>query len=104
MYTFIETPIFERYAAEIWTNDERLAFIAWLSNNILAGDVIPSTGGIRKVRWTRQGMGKRGGARVIYYNQLEDGRVYLLIVYSKAKFDNLPPAFLNQLREEVQHG
>ena len=104
MYTFVETPIFTRYAAEIWADDERLEFIAWLSGNALSGDVIPGTGGIRKVRWSRQGMGKRGGARVIYYNQLDDGRIYLLIVYSKAKFDNLPPAFLDQLREEVKNG
>lgn len=104
MYTFIETPIFERYSAEIWANDERLEFIAWLANNVQAGDVIPGTGGIRKVRWSRQGMGKRGGARVVYYNQLEDGRVYLLIVYTKAKFDNLPSSFLNRLREEVENG
>lgn len=104
MYTFIETPIFQRYAADVWADDERLEFIAWLANNVLAGDVIPSTGGIRKVRWSRAGMGKRGGARVIYYNQLDDGRVYLLIVYTKAKFDNLPAAFLNQLRDEVERG
>ena len=104
MYTFIETPVFKRYAAEIWESEERLAFIAWLAGNVLAGDVIPGTGGIRKIRWSRQGMGKRGGARVIYYNQLEDGRVYLLIVYTKAKFDNLPAAFLNQLRQEVENG
>jgi len=104
MYTFIETPIFQRYATDVWADDERLAFITWLANNVLAGDVIPGTGGIRKVRWSRAGMGKRGGARVIYYNQLDDGRVYLLIVYTKAKFDNLPAAFLNQLRDEVERG
>jgi hypothetical protein len=50
------------------------------------------------------GKGKRGGARVIYYNILEDGEIWLLIAYSKAKFDNLPTAFLNQLREAIQHG
>lgn len=104
MYTVIETPVFQRYAADIWANDERMEFITWLANNALAGDVIPGAGGLRKVRWSRAGMGKRGGARVIYYNQLDDGRIYLLIVYTKAKFDNLPVAFLNQLREEVLHG
>ena len=104
MLTLIETPVFTRYATEVWTDDERLAFIGWLANNPLAGDVIPGTSGLRKVRWSRSGMGKRGGARVIYYNQLRDGTIYLLIVYVKAKFDNLPPAFLNQLLAEVQHG
>ncbi len=104
MLTLIETPIFARYAAEIWADDERLAFISWLANNPLAGDVILGTGGLRKIRWNRSGMGKRGGARIIYYNQLHDGTIYLLIVYVKAKFDNLPTSFLNQLLAEVQHG
>ena len=49
-------------------------------------------------------MGKRGGARVIYYNILDQGRIYLLMVYTKSKFDTLPAAFLNQLREEVENG
>jgi hypothetical protein len=56
------------------------------------------TGGLRKVRYTRQGTGKRGGARIIYFNVLDDGEIWLLIVYSKAKFDNLPIAFLKQLK------
>jgi len=41
---------------------------------------------------------------VIYYNMLDDGRIWLLIVYSKAKFDNLPTEFLNALRAEVDRG
>ena len=51
------------------------------------------------MRWTRQGMGKRGGARVIYFNRLASGEIVLLLVYAKAKFDNLRPEFLVQLRE-----
>ena len=49
-------------------------------------------------------MGKRGGARVIYYNVLDDGCIRLLIAYTKAKFDNLSVDFLNRLREEVENG
>lgn len=41
---------------------------------------------------------------MIYYNTLEEGTVWLLIVYAKAKFDNLPAATLAQLREEIGHG
>jgi hypothetical protein len=47
-------------------------------------------------------LGKRGGARVIYF-LAPDGAVWLLIVYSKAKFDNLPASFLAQLKREVEH-
>jgi hypothetical protein len=104
MFTVIETAIFQRYAADLWSDTEREAFINWLSNNPEAGDVIPGTAGLRKVRWARQGMGKRGGARVIYFNRLENGEIWLLIVYAKAKFDNLPAAFLNKLKEEINNG
>ena len=104
MYTIIETEVFQRYASPIWGDGEREEFIAWLAANPLAGAVIPGAGGLRKVRWSRAGMGKRGGARVVYYNALSDGHIWLLIAYTKAKFDNLPAAFLNQLREAINHG
>lgn len=104
MYTIIETAMFRRYAEQVWRDDEREAFIAWLALDPLVGDVIPGTGGVRKVRWRRQGSGKRGGVRVIYYNTLDDGQVWLLIVYAKSKFDNLPASLLAQLKEELDHG
>lgn len=104
MFTVIETPIFQKYAADIWSDAEREAFINWLVINPEVGDVIPGTGGLRKVRWARQGMGKRGGVRVIYFNRLEDGVIWLLIIYAKAKFDNLPIAVLNALKEEINNG
>ena len=104
MYTIIETHIFKRYASAIWQEDECQEFITWIAENPLSGDVIPGTHGLRKVRWSRSGMGKRGGARVIYYNLLEDGCIWLLIAYTKTKFDNLPTEFLNQLKEAINHG
>lgn len=100
MQTIVETSIFIKYAKMIWSDDERIEFINWIAVNPLAGDVIPNSGGCRKVRWSRGGMGKRGGVRVIYYNQLEEGQIGLLIVYSKAKFDNLPSDFLRVLKQE----
>jgi hypothetical protein len=99
MLTVIESPIFIEWSAKVWSNEERLEFIDWISENAMAGDVIPGTNSLRKIRWTRQGMGKRGGSRVIYFNRLTSGEVVLLIVYSKAVFDNLKPEFLLQLRE-----
>ena len=99
MLTVIESPVFIEWSAKVCSDDERSEFIDWISENALAGDVIPSTSSLRKVRWTRQGVGKRGGSRVIYFNRLTSGEVVLLIVYSKAKFDNLRPEFLLQLRE-----
>jgi len=103
MHTVAETEVFQRYAASIWSEAECVEFITWIAANPLAGDVISGSGGCRKVRWARSGMGKRGGARVIYFNG-EDGRVWLLIAYAKAKFDNLPTDFLANLKAEVERG
>jgi len=104
MYTVIETNIFVRAASEIWTEAERVSFINWLAINPKAGDVIPGAGGCRKVRWARAGMGKRGGTRVIDFNYLRQGEIWLLMIYVKAKFDTLPASFLSQLREAIEHG
>ena len=102
MLTIIETPVFQRLARGIWSEEELDAFKVWLAGDPLAGDVIAGSGGLRKVRWSRAGIGKRGGARVIYYNQLADGTVALLMVYAKAKFDNLPTEFLLRLKKEFE--
>ena len=102
MRTVAETQMFQHYADEIWAEDERLEFITWIALNPLAGALIPGTGGCRKVRWSRPGMGKRGGARVIYFNPSET-TLWLLIVYTKSKFDNLPATFLAKLRQEIDN-
>jgi hypothetical protein len=99
--TVAETPIFQRYAADVWSDAERIEFINWIATNPTAGDVIPGSGGCRKVRWAGSGRGKRGGARVIYFNAVDDV-IWLLIVYTKAKFDNLPTEFLAQLKQGVE--
>jgi hypothetical protein len=101
MYSVIETPVFIEWAARVWGDAERMEFIDWMADNPLAGDVVPGTGNLRKVRWSRQGMGKRGGAKVIYFNRLANGEIVLLLVYAKAKFDNLRPEFLLQLKERL---
>jgi hypothetical protein len=100
MYTVVETRDFAAWAAGIWTDDEKAEFITFISGNPLAGDVIPGTSALRKVRWSRQGMGKRGGARVIYYTRLANGDLVLLLVYTKSKFDNIRPEVLQKMKEK----
>lgn len=99
--TVAQTPVFQKYAAGIWTDDELDRFVNWIALNPLEGDIIPGSGGLRKVRWSASGRGKRGGARVIYYNLLQDGTVWLLMAYTKAKLDNLPPNFLKELKNAI---
>jgi mRNA-degrading endonuclease RelE of RelBE toxin-antitoxin system len=62
-----ETILFSRQAADVWSDEERSDFVDFIARNPEAGDLIQDTGGVRKVRWSRQGSGKRGGVRVIYF-------------------------------------
>ncbi|MBX7228454.1 MAG: transcriptional regulator [Burkholderiaceae bacterium] len=101
MKTVAETAIFQRYASEVWSEAERVEFINWIAANPEAGDVICGSGGCRKVRWASSGQGKRGGARVIYFNASTQ-TIWLLIAYKKAQFDNLPTSFLVDLKKGVE--
>ena len=93
----IETPTFQKQAARLWSDEERLAFIDWIAVNPLAGDVIPGADGARKVRWSRAGSGKSGGARVIYFNLTEQEVVILVAVYAKAERANMLPAEIKKV-------
>lgn len=74
---------------------------AFLARNAYAGDVIPGSGGCRKVLWSRAGTGKSGGVRIIYFTRNAAGELVLLMIYAKAKFDNIPAHVLKQLKQEV---
>ena len=104
MLTIYETPTFVDEAAKIWSDAERLEFFAWIASEPEAGAVIAGSGGCRKVRWSRQGVGKRGGARVIYFTRLAAGELCMLLVYSKAEKDSIPGHILKQIRMELEHG
>ena len=100
--TIYETPIFVAEAARIWSTDERLEFFAWIASEPEAGSVIPGSGGCRKIRWSRPGMGKQGGARVIYFSRLEAGELCMLLVYPKAEKDTIPGHILKAIRKEIE--
>ena len=106
MFTVIETPTFTKLWPDYWDEDERGEFVAWLVAHPDAGDVIKHSGGCRKIRWSRPGMGKRGGVRVIHYNRLADGVIYLLLIYSKNVADTIEGRVLKQIRDVIEenHG
>ena len=79
----VETPTFTRQITELLSGDEYAEFQSQLVADPKAGDVIPGSGGLRKLRWSRTGHGKRGGIRVIYFAAIED-RIYLLAAYAKS--------------------
>ena len=99
--TVVEVDPFRERASKLFTDDERLEFITYIGQNSLAGVVIPSRGGIRKIRWTRLGSGKRGGVRVLYYFLDEMEQVFLLTMFAKNQQADLSPPELKLLKKMV---
>jgi mRNA-degrading endonuclease RelE of RelBE toxin-antitoxin system len=91
MLTVVETPTFIRRAEKLLSDEDRKKLIDFLAGNPLAGDVMPDTGGVRKVRYAARGKGKRGGVRVIYYVLDEGTPLYALLIYRKDEQENLTP-------------
>lgn len=79
----VETIPYQKAVNEFWDEETQIAFKNFIGVHFSLGDVIPGTGGIRKIRWQANGHGKRGGVRVIYYVYNENHPVYLLYAYPK---------------------
>jgi len=95
--TVAETKEFHSKIIGLLNEAERDVFIHHISGNPKAGVLLKGTGGIRKIRWQRSGMGKRGGIRIVYYYYNNDMPLYLLTVFSKNEKDNLSKAESNNL-------
>src|ERR1700722_4260261 len=82
---FIEAPAFTRYVSEYLDDEQYRVLQNQLGENPQAGDVMPGTGGFRKVRWAdpRRGKGRRGGLRIIYYYFSSDQQIWLMTIYDK---------------------
>jgi hypothetical protein len=82
---FIEAPLFTRLLGRYLEDDEYQRLQLSLTLDPEAGNLMPGTGGCRKLRWTdrRRGKGKRGGLRVIYYFLVRDMQIWLLTLYDK---------------------
>ena len=103
MFTVVETPMFVRLSADLWSDEDRTGFISFIAANPDVGDVVPGSGGLRKVRWGRAGRGKRGGVRVIYFNRFAHGEIWLLLIYGKSVQDNVSAHVLRQIKEEIEN-
>jgi hypothetical protein len=97
MQTVVETPMFLKAAQPLFDEAGREEIVRTIATNPEAGDLMPGTGGYRKMRFARQGMGKRGGARVVYLYGDEDFPVFLITVYAKSEKGNLSKAEQNAL-------
>ena len=103
MLTVVETLLFQKQWPIYWTEEERGEFAAYIAESPDAGDVVPESGGIRKVRWRRAGSGKSSGVRVIYFTRLAEDEVVLLTLYAKAKTDNITGAQLKEIRHALEN-
>jgi hypothetical protein len=101
MITVAETTEYSRRAKKLLSEQERNDLIAYLAAHPEAGDVMEGTGGVRKVRWAREGKGKSGGVRVVYFYHNEGMPLYLLTLYGKSEKDNLSAGERNDLSKLV---
>jgi len=88
----IETEIFTELVTELMDDDEYAELRRYMVENPMSGDVIQGTGGVRKLRWSHDKKGKRGGARVIYYHADALQQLRMLLVYKKGEADDLTSA------------
>ncbi len=99
--TVVETPTYLAIANKLFSEEERADVVALIAAEPECGDVIRGTGGFRKVRIARKGMGKSGGARVVYIGRNQSFPVFLITVFPKNEKENLSMAERNTLRKRA---
>ena len=104
MLTFIELASFAAVRDKYLDDQEFAALQQYLVEHPGAGEVIPRSGGCRKLRWGATGRGKRGGMRVIYFLRLASGQIVLVTIYAKNVRENIDPRLLKRLKEGFDRG
>ncbi len=101
---FIEARTFTAHLVDYLEDDEYRVLQTFLAGTPEAGDVIPGTGGFRKLRWADpvRGKGKRGGLRVIYYFLLGDAQIWLMTLYDKGEMPDLNAAEKRALKSALE--
>ena len=104
MFSFIETKLFTRLVQQYLTDDEYRKLQVLLMEQPEAGEVVRSSGGVRKLRWRAPGRGKRGGYRVVYLPKVQEGVIWMLTLYPKNVKDSISAHVLRQIRREIENG
>ena len=97
----LETPIFTKRLLTTLSDDEYRLLQQYLVQRPGAGKVIPGSSGIRKLRWAKEGQGKRGGVRLIYYWFVTRETILLLFIYPKSIREDLTPDQIKKLRKII---
>ena len=95
----VETPEFLSATRKLMNDEDRTLLVEYLAYNPTAGDLIPGTGGVRKLRWGLEGRGKRGGARVIYFHHDAGMPLFALTAFAKNERTDLGQQDLNDFRQ-----
>ena len=98
----VETSVFTRQVQKLLSDDEYRQLQIELICRPEMGAIIPGSGGLRKVRWSMPGRGKRSGARVIYYWAVTQDRLLMLLMYPKNEQEDMTQAQIKTLRVIVQ--
>lgn len=103
-FTFFETPLFTRLLPEYLDDQGYQDLQRALLENPASGDVIPDTGGFRKLRWrdSKRGKGKRGGLRIIYYYLADEDQVWFFTIFDKDRLPDLAPKDKRVLKQAIQ--
>jgi mRNA-degrading endonuclease RelE of RelBE toxin-antitoxin system len=101
---FIETPLFTKLIKDLLSDEEYRLLQQTVLLRPEAGDLIRGSGGLRKIRWNTPGSGKRGGLRVIYFWDVSENTIYMLLPYKKSKQEDLTPEQLKVLRKLIKEG
>ncbi len=101
---FFETPLFTRLLQNYLDDTEYRTLQKALLQNPKQGNVMPGTGGFRKMRWEdkRRGKGKRGGIRIIYYYLMTDQQIWFFTIYGKDEVADLKPNEKKTLKKAIQ--
>jgi hypothetical protein len=101
---FLEAPAFSHCVSNYLSDDEYREMQNRLAVAPELGDVMPGTGGFRKLRWTdpRRGKGRRGGLRVIYYYFPGEQQIWLMTVYDKDEASDLTPKEKQALKSAIE--
>ena len=95
----VDTPEFLSATRKLMSEEERALLVDYLAYNPTAGDLIPGTGGVRKLRWGLEGRGKRGGARVIYFHHDAGMPLFALTAFAKNERADLSQQDRNDFRQ-----
>lgn len=100
MHCVLETPTFAKSADDVgMSEDERHQLTTMLAENPTLGELIPGTGGARKLRFGTPHGGKRSGYRVVTFFAAEDVPLFLLDIFRKGERIDLSKAERNELRK-----